>query len=113
MQKMQIWLNEAKIKREGVYTVEEVWKVVDEAFEEGKCIKEVQTDGSIMYSGNPNSNNYLSDFGVAYVMLIDDELFIRYALDWKWFSNEENRAGTYIEMNPMQDLIKEWGDNRN
>ena len=112
MQKMQIWLDETKIKREGVYTVEEVWKVVDKAFEEGKCIKEVQPDGSVMYLGNPSSDNLLSDFGVAYVILTDSEIFGRYALDWKWFSNDGIEQEPMYEMNPMEDLIEEWGDKR-
>lgn len=90
MMKMLIQLDEERIKVDDEYDLQEMWQAIDELFEDVKCIKEVQPDGSVMYSGNPNRDNLLADFGYAYLSLTDWEPFAQYCSKWICYDNEDN-----------------------
>lgn len=109
MQKMLIQLDEERIKREGKYSLEKMWAVIDEAFSHGQCIKEVQPDGAVMYSGNPNRDNYLSDFGVAYVILMDKKWFAELAVKWIWYDNDDDENLPFVDSDCLIRARKEFG----
>ena len=90
MIKMLIQLDEERIKADGKYSSKKMWDFIDEVFEDKRCIKEVQPDGSVMYSGNPNRNNYLADFGCVYLNLKNWSLLAQYCSKWIWYENEED-----------------------
>lgn len=90
MIKMLIQLDEERIKADDEYDLQEMWQAIDELFEDVKCIKEVQPDGSVMYSGNPNRKNLLADFCYVYFSLAKWEFFAQYCNKWLWYSNEGN-----------------------
>ena len=90
MIKMLIQLDEERIKADDEYDLQEMWQAIDELFEDVKCIKEVQPDGSVMYSGNPKRDNYLADFGYVYLSLKNWDFFAQYCSKWIWYENEED-----------------------
>lgn len=98
MMKMLIKLDEAKIRREGIYNVEKLWQIIDGYFNRYGCIKEIQEDKAVMYSGNPNSNNLMSDFTFAYIHLSEKKWFAEYCCKWIWLDNEDD------ENLPMQEI---------
>ena len=107
MIKMLIQLDEERIKADDEYDLQEMWQAIDELFDDVKCIKEVQPDGSVMYSGNPKSNSLLADFGYAFVSLREWDFFAQYCSKWIWYENEEDEL-------PYSDediLLKERIDN--
>lgn len=109
MQKMLIQLDEERIKREGKYSIEKMWSIIDEAFSYGQCIKEVQSDGSVMYSGNPNRDNYLCDFGIAYVVLMDKIWFADFASKWIWYNNDDDENLPFQDSDCLVRAKKEFG----
>lgn len=109
MQKMLIQLDEERIKREGKYSLEKMWSIIDEAFSHGQCIKEFQSDGSVMYSGNPNRDNYLSDFGIAYMILMDKKWFAEQASKWIWYNNDDDENLPFQDTDCLIRARKEFG----
>ncbi|MGN0797203.1 MAG: hypothetical protein ACI4M5_03270 [Christensenellales bacterium] len=97
MMKMLIQLDEERIKADGKYSSKKMWDFIDEVFEDKKCIKEVQSDGSVMYSGNPNRDNLMADFGYAYFSLIEWELFAKYCRKWICYDNEFDEDSPFDE----------------
>ena len=97
MMKMLIQLDEERIKADDEYDLQEMWQAIDELFEDVKCIKEVQPDGSVMYSGNPNSNSLLADFCYAHWSLTDWEPFAQYCSKWIWYDNEYDENMPFVE----------------
>lgn len=108
MQKMEIKLDEERIRADGK-DINKMWADIDKAFEEGQCIKEVQKDGSVVYYGNPNRTNYLSDFGVAFVQLSYKKWFAYYALKCMWYDNDDDETLPFQEMNSLIEMKKEFG----
>ena len=92
MQKMLIQLDVEKIERERKYNLQDVWRLIDEIFAKGKCTKEIQSDGAVMYSGNPNRNNNLADFGLAYLLLQKRDWFVDNAKTWIWYNNDDDES---------------------
>lgn len=97
MMKMLIQLDEERIKADGKYSSKKMWDFIDEVFEDKKCIKEVQPDGSVMYSGNPNSNSLLADFCYAHWTFVKWNLFAKYCSKWIWYDNEFDEDSPFDE----------------
>ena len=108
MQKMLIQLDVEKIERENKYDVDKMWQTIDEIFSEGRCIKEIQSDGSVMYSGNPNSENHLADIGIAYMTLSELKWFAESVKKWIWYDNDDDESLPFAEEDV---LYKERRDN--
>lgn len=109
MQKMLIQLDVEKIERQDKYDIKDMWQVIDEIFDKQKCVKEVNDDGSVMYSGNPNSDNHLADFGVAYITLKSSPWFLEYAAKWIWYDNDEDENGPFEESDTLFRVKKKLG----
>ncbi|MDE6605349.1 MAG: hypothetical protein K2O31_04960 [Clostridia bacterium] len=109
MQKMLIQLDVEKIERDNKYDIKDMWKAIDEIFAKQKCVKEVNEDGSAMYLGNPNTDNYLADFGIAYITLKSSSWFLEYALKWIWYDNDEDENGSFEESDTLYRVKKKLG----
>ncbi len=53
MMKMLIQLDEERVVKDGKYKLEDMWRVIDAKFDKHDCVKEIQPDGSMLYTGNP------------------------------------------------------------
>lgn len=82
---------------------EALWQEVDSIFDEQKCSKDKQLDGSVLYTGNLNSNSNFTEFGVLFVKLSDNQKFMGHVKKWILFDNEDD------ESLPLQetDILKE------
>ena len=96
MMKMLIQLDEEKVLSDGKYALEDIWRVIDKQFA-GECDKEVQPDGSVLYSGNPNKD-YFTRINLAAMYLKSRKWFAEYCIKWIWYDNDDN------EELPFQDI---------
>ena len=88
MMKMLIQLDEEKVLSDEKYALEDMWRIIDKQFA-GECDKEVQPDGSVLYSGNPNKD-YYTKIMLAYMSLSDKKWFAEYCIKWIWYDNDDN-----------------------
>lgn len=96
MMKMLIQLDEERILREGKYDLTDMWRVIDKMFERS-CTKSVQSNGEVLYSGDP-SKDYYTRINLAYLKLKHCPWFIKYCTKWIWYDNDDN------EELPFQDI---------
>lgn len=90
MMKMLIRLDEEKILKDGIYDLEGMWKLIDERFVEQMCIKEVQTDDSVVYKGNPKRKDNFSAFGILCRFFNNTKWFVENCKICKLFEEFEN-----------------------
>lgn len=109
MQYMVIKLDEERVRAEGKYSLEKMWKIIDHAFREGNIIKKPQADGSVEYWGNPNDENYLGYFGAAYIELKQTKWLAVYAKKWIWYENDDNEELPYQETDCLARARKQYG----
>jgi len=102
MQKMLIKLNDEKIIKAGLDPIG-FKAYVDGVFEKtgGHIIKEVLTDGSLYFVGNPLYENYLCYFGIAYSKFKYNKDFLKVADKWLWISDENNNGDENV-MNVLE-----------
>ena len=96
MMKMLIKLDEDRIKTDGKYNRADLWRVIDGQFNNG-CIKEVQPDGAVLYSGDP-TKDYYTRINLAAIVLKKTHWFGKYCTKWIWYDNDDN------EELPFQDI---------
>lgn len=106
MMKMLIKLDEDKIRADGKYDVVAVWKWIDKRFENA-CTKEIQSDGAVLYSGDPQ-RDYYTCIGLAYLALREQKWFASYCRQWIWYDNDDDEELPYQDMNV---LLREKHDN--
>lgn len=113
MMKMLIQLDEKKVEEDGVYELADMWRIIDGKFEKA-CTKEIQSDGSRMYSGDPNKD-YYSEIMVAAMVLKQTKWFAEHCTKWIWYENDEDDAGAQDK--PMQfyetDVLANCRENNN
>lgn len=102
MMKMEIKLDEERIRRDGKYDVAELWKMIDKEFANA-CTKEVQPDGSVIYSGI-SDRDYFTCISIAYSMLKRNKLFIEYCIKWIWYDNDDDESLPFSEEDVLQHL---------
>lgn len=106
MMKMLIKLDEERVLRDGKYDLADMWRKIDEQFENG-CVKEVQPDGSALYSGKADKD-YFTCISIAYIRLSSREWFAQYCNKWIWYDNDDNES---LPMQDMDVLAEERKDN--
>lgn len=110
MEYMVVKLDEERIKKEGKYSIEKMWKIIDEAFNHGgDIIKKVQSDGSVEYWGNPKNPNYMCWFGIAYLALKKIKWLAIFAEKWIWYDNDDNEDLPYQDTDCLIRTRKEFG----
>lgn len=87
MMKVEIVLDEDKIRAEGEYEVEEIKRCVCNPFEQKGLRKVETTDGSIVYCDKDRDNDYAWLWG-ANLTLVDEDWFVRYVKKWIWEDEE-------------------------
>ena len=86
-----IGIDEERVKKDG-YSVKSMWDIIDEAYSYGKCEKEPQPDGTVLYKGNINSKNLFADFYYAYYKLSENPWFAKYCTKWIRYTNEADES---------------------
>ncbi len=107
MMKMEIKLDEERIKRDGEYDVAELWTRIDKEFENA-CRKEVQPDGSVMYVGIPDKD-YYTDINVAAMVFKQSRWFAQYCVKWIWYDNEYDNddSSPFDEIDVLDNQIRQ------
>lgn len=105
MMKMEIKLDEERIKRDGEYDVAELWASIDKEFENA-CTKEVQADGSVMYVGIPDKD-YYTDFATGYMILSEVKPVLKYCIKWIWYDNDDDESLPFDEEDIILHLKEE------
>ena len=83
MMKVEIVLDEDKIKAEGEYEVDEIKRCVCVPFEE-KGLRRLETgDRTIVFCDKNRDNDY-AWLWRANLILVDEDWFVRYVKKWIW-----------------------------
>ncbi len=100
MMQMKIKLDEERLAEK--YDVDKVWAMIDEIFASYNAKKEIQTDGSIIYTSNPKrEKSAFGDFGLAYIKLKNNAVMGQYCLQW-FLLDVDDDTGEVID----EDVLK-------
>ena len=91
MMKMLIQLDEERVVKDGKYKLEDMWRVIDAKFDKYDCVKEIQPDGSILYTGNPEKD-YYTCMALANITLKKQKWFGKYCKKWIMLDNEDDET---------------------
>lgn len=90
MLKLEIKLDEEKIRREGKYTVESIYRAVDKPFQDFHLLKVVETDGIRIYHGTGSREDY-GAFGAIITTYCEKSWFMDYVTKWIWYNSDRGR----------------------
>ena len=99
MMKMLIQLDEERVLSDKKYALSDMWRIIDKQFA-GECDKEVQPDGSVLYSGNPNKD-YFTRINVAAMYLKSRKWFAEYCKRLILYDNDYNEAMPFDEIDVL------------
>lgn len=109
MQFMNINFDTKKIQQYGVYTVEQVWAILDTMFDPMLFTVQLEDDGSVSYIGKDMQDSTV-EFALPYRMLLESDIMRNYASEWHWYTNEldggEGGEDNFVDINPYEDLLK-------
>ena len=88
---MLIQLDEERVVKDGKYKLEDMWRVIDAKFDKYDCVKEIQPDGSILYTGNPEKD-YYTCMALANITLKKQKWFGKYCKKWIMLDNEDDEC---------------------
>lgn len=96
MLKLEIKLDDEKVRAEQKYSPAAIYSVLDKAFLKHHFRKEELADGTLCYYGNGLARDY-GTFGRLITSLKDKNWFVPYLVKWLWYNsddgeNEENFA---------------------
>ena len=100
MMKMLIQLDEERVIKDGKYKLEDMWRVIDAKFDKYDCVKEIQPDGSVLYTGNPKKD-YYTCITLAYLTLKGQKWFAKYCKQWMWYDNDDDEDLPYQDINVL------------
>ena len=93
---MLIGLDEKRIDDDG-YEIQSFWNWIDGVFEHVKWTKEPQDDGTVLYVGGVDNDNFLADAFVIYRAFTGDKNFMKYCNKWLGFDNEDDESLPFVE----------------
>ena len=96
MKMMLIGLDEARMIKDGC-DVANFWEQIDALFLKQKWTKEPQTDGNVLYVGNPESDNLLAELFIACKSLSQSEAFAKYVTKWLEYDNDDDESLPFAE----------------
>lgn len=91
MMKMLIQLDEERVVKDGKYKLEDMWRVIDAKFDKYDRVKEIQPDGSMLYTGNPEKD-YYTCMALANITLKKQKWFGKYCKKWVMLDNEDDET---------------------
>lgn len=96
MFKMQIKMNEEKILREDVINLQKVYAFIDELVTGWHFDKEPTTDGSIIYAGSNEDEDFGNALGIV-MGLMKQPWWLENVSEWYLLSNEESADKSIYE----------------
>ncbi len=98
MMKMQIGIDEERVRKDGLYDLADMWRLIGKTFLEYGCTAERQGDGSMLYSGTA-TNDYYTAINLAVYFLEIQPWFAQYCTKWIWYDNDDNEELSFQEIN--------------
>lgn len=102
MMKMEIKLDEVRIRKDGEYDIAELWQMIDKEFASA-CTKVVQPDGSVMYTGIEDKD-YYTCLSLAYLTLKYTKWFLNYCSKWVWYDNDDDEELPFSDEDVLQHI---------
>ena len=90
MLKLEIKMDEEKIREEQKYTSELIYQTIDKAFLKHQLRKEVEPDGTRVFYGTGNKYDY-GAFGLLITTLSEKNWFMDYVIKWVWYNSDRGR----------------------
>lgn len=104
MLKMEIRMNDEKIKAENRYNLEKVYAIINQAFNQMGYFKKKSGENTLVYYDNGEKRDYAC-FGKLVIALKKQEWFMNNVAVWKLYENVD-------ESNPLniseEDLLKHY-----
>ena len=97
--KMLIQIDEERVRADGIYDLEDMWRLIGKTFLEWGCTAERQENGAMMYSGTNTSDDFTA-ISLAIDFLEVQPWFAQYCTKWIWYDNhssDESKLPYYDE----------------
>lgn len=91
MLKLEIRLNENKIRKEGKYTTECLNQTLISAFEEEQLDCRKESDGTLVFVGRGLAKDY-GCFGMLITALKREMWFMNYVEKWIWYNSDDGES---------------------
>ena len=88
MLKLEIKLNEHKIKSEHKYEVENIYITLEQSFLKYDIPMTREEDGTLVFCGKGHARDY-GAFGAVITLLKDKSWFMDYVIKWMWYNSDD------------------------
>lgn len=88
MLKLEIKMDENKIRTDGKYTVESIYQALERTFSNYQLRKEPGRDGSFFFCGKGQAKDY-GAFGSIITTLKEKSWFMDYVTRWIWYNSDD------------------------
>lgn len=88
MLKLEIKLDEQKVRAEGKYSPAAIYDALDRTFSKYRFRREALADGTLCYYGNGLARDY-GTFGRLITSLEDKDWFVPYLVKWLWYNSDD------------------------
>ena len=110
MIRIEIKLDNEKIRDEGFYTSDAIFNAVDEVFAKYCLSKSIEQDGSITYSGTGAATDF-GAFASVILFLKDREWFIPYVERWLWYNSADGSSeGDFVVEDILAHYMRKMND---
>jgi len=83
-------MDEDKIRAEGKYTVESIYRTIKRGFDKYKLREEQGADGTRIFYGSGDPRDY-GVFGLLITTLREESWFMDYVAKWLWYNSDDGR----------------------
>ena len=90
MLKLEIKMDEEKLKEEQKYTIEDIYQKIEKGFARYRLQQEIEDDGTRVFSGTGNRRDY-GAFGLLITTLSEKSWFMDYVIKWVWYNSDRGR----------------------
>lgn len=90
MLKLEIKMDEDKIKREDKYPIEGIYRTLERNFTKYQLLKGRKEDGTLFFYGNGKPEDY-GIFGYLITSLKETEWFMNYVMRWVWYNSDDGK----------------------
>lgn len=101
MMKMLIQIDEERVRADGIYDLDDMWRLIGKYFLEYDCTAERQKDGAMLYSGT-ETNDYFTAINLAVCFLEIQPWFAQYCTKWIWYDNDANESLPFLEIDVLE-----------
>lgn len=98
MLKLEIKMDEAKIREEQKYPAESIYRALGQAFSRYQLNQAQEADGTLCFTGNGKPEDY-GAFGSIITSLREKAWFMDYVTKWIWYNSDdgENEEDYIVE----------------